>query len=291
MEYLARIREEEASVNDSSLHKHRKTLKKQKANSIVYGDGIHNPKDGIQQRISVITKPLNMTSIEHNKLIASAEFPKKNMSTDKVTYNHELHKLLGTNHKNIEVDKNNPMIQRPSSSKANKFFLNNSLKGFQFKNAGRSHIVDSVSKRSPSFSNSNLPTDLPSNKIGSISNSSRPLFSGHKLQLNGKDKGLHVKTFHQKIFEDLKSYSQFKNSMHNTSKMIVNIKYPYFCENASTSNNTEGEATNRTQYFDEGIFEKAKIKPLTKWKDEMRKKVDARRHVSKSPLQNSEFSG
>jgi len=276
MDYLGRIREEETSVNDSSLHKHRKSLKKQKANSIVYGDAIHDPKEGFQPKISVITRPLNMANTEQHKLIASADFPKKNMSTDKVTYNHELHKLLSS--------------QRVNNSKASKFFLNNSLKGFQFKHPGRSHIVDSVSKRSPSFSNSNLPTDLPSNKIGSISNSSRPLFSGHKPTLSAKDKGLHVKNFNQKVFEDFKSFSHFKSAMQYESKRIPNMKYPYYFENVNTAN-YEDETTNRTTYFDENIFEKARLKPLTRWKEEMRRKVDARRHVSKSPLQNSEFSG
>lgn len=165
MDYLGRIREEETSGNDSSLHKHRKSLKKQKANSIVYGDAIHDQKEGFHPKISVITRPLNMVNTDHNKLVASAEFPKKNMSTDKVTYNHELHKLLSSHHKTVEFDKNNPIGQRASNSKASKFFLNNSLKGFQFKHAGRSNMADSVSKRSPSFSNSNLPTDLPTNKV------------------------------------------------------------------------------------------------------------------------------
>lgn len=290
MDYLGRIREEEASGNDSSLHKHRKSLKKQKANSIVYGDAIHDPKEGFHPKISVITRPLNMTNTDHKQLIASAEFPKKNMSTDKVSYNHELHKLLSSHHKTVEFEKNNSIGQRASNSKASKFFLNNSLKGFQFKHPGRSHIVDSVSKRSPSFSNSQLPTELPSNKVGSISNSSRPLFSAHKPSLSGKEKGLQVKNFHQKVFEDFKSFSHFKSSMQHKSKMIANMKYPYYFENVNTAN-YEGETTNRTNYFDEGIFEKARVKPLTRWKEEMRKKVEARRHVSKSPLQNSEFSG
>ena len=165
MDYLGRIREEEASLNDSSLQKHKKPFKKQKANSIVYGDAIHNTKDGFQQKISGASNPISVVRTEHTRPAASAEFPKKNMSTDKVSYNYELHKLL-SNHKKIDsFDKNNTAGNRSNSSKTSKFFLNNSLKGFQFKNPGRSHMADSVSKRSPSFSNSNLPTDLPSNKV------------------------------------------------------------------------------------------------------------------------------
>jgi len=78
--------------------------------------------------------------------------------------------------------------------------------------------------------------------------------------------------------------------MQHDSKKIPNMKYPYYFENVNTAN-YEAETTNRTTYFDESIFEKVRVKPLTRWKEEMRKKVDARRHVSKSPLQNSEFSG
>lgn len=223
MEMLGRIREEDTSLNESSVNKNKKPSKRQKANSIVYGDAIHDQKEAYPQKISVITRPYNMIRADQNKPVASAEFPKKNMSTDKVNYNHELHKLLSHHKKVDSFDKNAPLGPRPSSSKSSKFFLNNSLKGFQFKPSGRTHITDSVSKRSPSFSSSQLPTDLPSNKVlkrnnevlcnkigGSISNSSRPLFSSHKPHLNKREKALNVKSLHQNTFEDFKAYSYFK---------------------------------------------------------------------------------
>ncbi len=165
MDPLSRIREEDTSMNESSLNKSRKPIKKQKANSIVYGDSFHDSKDGIQQKLAYISKPMNMTRMEHLKPNTTADFPKKNMSTDKVSYNHELHKLLGHHKKVDSFDKNNALGGRPSSSKSSKFFLNNSLKGFQFKQPTKAYLGDSVSKRSPSFSNSNLPTDLPTNKV------------------------------------------------------------------------------------------------------------------------------
>ena len=168
MDTLGRIREEDTSMNESSLNKSRKPFKKQKANSIVYGDAIHDSKDGIQQKISYISKPLTLARTEHAKPGNSAEFPRKNMSTDKVNYNHELHKLLSHHKKVDSFDKNSTLGARTSTSKSSKFFLNNSLKGFQFKHPTRAHIGDSVSKRSPSFSNSNLPTDLPTNKTNKV---------------------------------------------------------------------------------------------------------------------------
>jgi len=277
-------------MTESSLQKSRKTYKKQKANSIVYGDTIHDSHQGFQQKVSNTSKPLAMVRTDHNKTAGSQDFPKKIMSNEKVNYNHELHKLLSHHKKVDSYDKNISMAQKTTSSKSSKFFLNNSLKGFQFKHPGRSHVGDSVSKRSPSFSNSNLPTDLPSNKIGSISNSSRPLFSTQKPHSSGKEKGPHLKNIHQNMFEDIKSYNHFKNSLQHSSKLIVNIKYPYYCENTNINAYHNSERVNRT-YIDESIFEKGKAKALTKWKEELRKKVEARRNISKSPLQNSEFFG
>lgn len=166
MDHLGRIREEDISMTESSLQKSRKTYKKQKANSIVYGDTIHDSHQGYQQKVSnTSSKPLAMVRTDHNKTTGSQDFPKKIMSNEKVNYNHELHKLLSHHKKVDSYDKNISMAQKTTSSKSSKFFLNNSLKGFQFKHPGRSHVGDSVSKRSPSFSNSNLPTDLPSNKV------------------------------------------------------------------------------------------------------------------------------
>jgi hypothetical protein len=63
------------------------------------------------------------------------------------------------------LDKNIMTKKQQQISKGNKFSLNTSLKMFHFKTGSRQ--LDSVSKRSPSFSNSNLPTDLPSNKVNS----------------------------------------------------------------------------------------------------------------------------
>lgn len=78
-----------------------------------------------------------------------SNFHKKSDSMDK---NSILHKKGSSNVKGNTTANNN-----------NKFYLNTNYKMFHFKS--NSKHLDSGSKRSPSFSNSNLPTDLPTNKV------------------------------------------------------------------------------------------------------------------------------
>ena len=77
--------------------------------------------------------------------------------------NNDLHQLLNTQKKLENVDKTTKIKGIPLK---NKFYLNNSFKSFQFNHALKKSITnDSSTKRNPSFSNSNLPTDIPSLKV------------------------------------------------------------------------------------------------------------------------------
>ena len=102
-----------------------------------------------------------------SKHVSTAETDKRGGHHDKGHHSaHDGH-LSNPHHKKSDsLDKNGILNKKGNSSlKANnqKFYLNTNLKMFHFKSNSRH--MDSGSKRSPSFSNSNLPTDLPTNKV------------------------------------------------------------------------------------------------------------------------------
>jgi hypothetical protein len=152
---------EDTSMNESSLHNHRVLFKKQKSHSTAYGEGIPESQVIRQKNSSLSGKAFTLKKVE-NKQASAHEHERKLSSNEKLTFNTEIHNQMGYHKKNESLDKN-MMAKKQQNSKGNKFFLNTSLKMFHFKNGSRQ--MDSVSKRSPSFSNSNLPTDLPSNKV------------------------------------------------------------------------------------------------------------------------------
>lgn len=64
------------------------------------------------------------------------------------------------------------------------------------------------------------------------------------------------------MFEDIKSYNHFKyqliltilnshrNSLQHTSKLLVNIKYPYYCENTNINTYHDSERVNRVKVYE-----------------------------------------
>lgn len=145
---------EDTSMNESSLHGHRGLFKKQKSHSIVYGDvGYDN-----RPKTSNITNKANNTKKTEYKLPSQNDIEKKQGTIEKLS---DIHNQHGLHKKNDSLDKNS--LAKKQNIKPNKFYLNTSFKMFHFKSGSRQ--MDSISKRSPSFSNSNLPTDLPTNKV------------------------------------------------------------------------------------------------------------------------------
>lgn len=148
---------EDTSMNESSLHGHRGLFKKQKSHSIVYGDVAFENRP---KTTNLTSKVNNSKKIEY-KLPSQNELEKKQIASEKIS---DIHNQHGLHKKNDSLDKNS--LAKKQNIKSNKFYLNTSFKMFHFKSGSRQ--LDSMSKRSPSFSNSNLPTDLPTNKVDRI---------------------------------------------------------------------------------------------------------------------------
>lgn len=151
---------EDTSINDSSLHNHRTLFKKQKANSIATGDLLQEAQSMKQKNINSNTKSIPTKKVE-NKLGIPIDLDRKILTHEKTASRNENSTPIGAHKKTDSFDKN--ILAKTQNVKNSKYYLNTSLKMFHFKSGSRQ--MDSTSKRSPSFSNSNLPTDLPTNKV------------------------------------------------------------------------------------------------------------------------------
>jgi hypothetical protein len=151
---------EETSINDSSLHNHRVLFKKQKSHSIVYGDPHQDHVINRTKNISLSGKTFGLHKAD-SKSISSNEQEKRVVIQEKVPSSTENNTTSNINRKNESLNKS--LLTKKPNGNEKKFFLNTSFKMFHFK--GGSKNQESASKHSPSFSNSNLPTDIPSNKV------------------------------------------------------------------------------------------------------------------------------
>jgi len=261
---------EDSSIIESSLYNHRVLFKKNRSNSITKMDT--NAEEPAQQPVKL--------SLKHNsqkKTDKLDQNDKKVMALEKMSLNNELQNLLSAQKKLENMDKN-PKIKL-ANQKQNKFYLNNSLKSFQFNNAfKKSNTIDSNSKRSPSISNSNLTTDIPSMKMTSSGRMKGATFlNTQKVMIGNKDKVLQMKygyTTQLTSFADYKSLSQYKTSVDSYAKFIPNIRYPYYF--VETPDVQEAEDHSKL-LFDENRFDRANPKVCSRWKEEMRKKLDSRR--------------
>jgi len=266
---------EDSSIIESSLYNHRNLFKKNRSNSITKAEAA--PEETQQQPVK-----LGLKLYSQKKTDKIDHSDKKSVTTEKMSLNNDLQNLLSAQKKIENLDKNGKMKM---TNPKNKFFLNNSFKSVQFNTAfKKSNTVDSNTKRSPSISNSNLPTDLPSSM--KVTTSGRPkagaLLNTQKVGINNKDKVLHMKygfTTQLTSFSDYKSLNQYKTSVETYSKFIPNIRYPYYFVDFPEQNVYPDD--HGKMLFDEARCEKATCKNLTKWKEDMRKKLEGRRNKSR----------
>ena len=143
---------EDSSILESSLYNHREVFKKHP-----------NRIKEVERNIEDISQTNHKLTIKNYSSKKTEVVDKKAAVLEKLSLNNDLHQLLNTQKKLENVDKTTKMKGIPLK---NKFYLNNSFKSFQFNHALKKSITnDSSTKRNPSFSNSNLPTDIPSLKV------------------------------------------------------------------------------------------------------------------------------
>jgi hypothetical protein len=264
---------EDPSIIETSLYNHRNVFKKNRSNSITKADV--QPEEPPQQQpiklgLKLYSQKKPDKSSEHSE--------KKPMTSEKMSLNNDLQNLLSAQKKIESMDKNAKM--KITNPKTHKFFLNNSFKSVQFNNAfKKSNTIDSNSKRSPSISNSGLPTDIPSSLKVTTGRPKGALLNTQKVIINNKDKVLQMKygfTTQLTSFSDYKALNQYKTSVETYAKFIPNIRYPYYFVDFLEPNAESDPKGN--ELFDEARADRATGKNFSKWKEEMRRKLEGKRN-------------